>query len=122
MAYHRKPTDPKMLGRARQLRHDATSSERAVWGFVHDRRLEGLRIRRQHPIGPYVADFYCQEAALVLELDGMSHDESAEADAQPTRYLESLGLSVLRISNEDVLRDREAVAIAILRAAGFGPQ
>ena len=115
----KKPTDPNLLNNARQHRNDATSPEHLLWGLVRDRRLQGLKFRRQHPIGPYVADFYCHEAALVLELDGMSHDGRAEADARRTRYLESLGLTVLRISNEDVLRDREAVAIAILRAAGM---
>jgi very-short-patch-repair endonuclease len=114
----KKSSDPNLLSRARQMRHDATSPERALWGLIRDRPLQGLKFRRQHAIGPYVADFYCHEASLVVELDGMSHDGRAEADAQRTRYLESLGLRVVRISNDDVLRDREAVAIAILRAAG----
>jgi very-short-patch-repair endonuclease len=118
MARRKRPSNPPMIERARRLRKDTTIPERFLWGLLRDGRLEGLKFRRQHPIGPFVADFYCHDATLVVEVDGMSHDGRAEADSQRTRYLESQGLRVLRIGNDDILKDREAVAMAILRAAG----
>src|SRR5690242_9709167 len=103
MAEQKKPINPLMIERARQLRRDTTVPERFLWSLLRDGRLAGLKFRRQHPIGPFVADFYCHDAALVVEVDGMSHDGRAVADAQRTSYLESQGLQVLRIGNDDVL-------------------
>ena len=82
-------------------------------------RLARLKFRRQHPIGPFVVDFYCHDVRLVVEVDGMSHDGRGPEDRRRTAFLEGrAGLRVLRVSNDDVLRDPEAVAMAILRAAG----
>jgi very-short-patch-repair endonuclease len=115
----KKPINPLVIGRARRLRKETTVPERILWGLLRDGQLGGLKFRRQHPIGPFLADFFCHEAALIVELDGMSHDGRAEADARRTRSLEGQGLRVLRIGNDDVLKDRAAVALAILRAAGI---
>src|SRR5262249_37325892 len=92
--------------------------ERILWGLLRGGRLGGLKFRRQHPIGPFFADFYCCEAKLVVELDGISHDGRGDADRRRETYLRKSGLTVLRIGNDDVLRDLEAVAMAILKAAG----
>jgi very-short-patch-repair endonuclease len=106
------------IERARQLRHDSTIPERILWGLIHGGRLGGLKFRRQHPIGPFFADYYCHEAKLIVELDGMSHDSRGEADRRREAYMRKSGLTVLRIGNDDVLRDLEAVAMVILKAAG----
>jgi very-short-patch-repair endonuclease len=79
--------------------------------------LLGLKFRRQHPIGPFVADFACPERGLVIELDGSQHLEQRTADAERTRSLESLGFRVLRFWNNQVLRETEAVLATILAAA-----
>jgi very-short-patch-repair endonuclease len=122
MAHPKQPTDPRMIERARQLRRESTIPEHFLWSLLRGGGLAGLKFRRQHPIGPFVADFYCHDVARVVELDGMSHEGRAEADSQRTRYLEGQGMRVLRLTNDDVLNDREAVALAILKAAGVACQ
>jgi very-short-patch-repair endonuclease len=76
------------------------------------RRLDGLKFRRQHPIPPYVADFYCDELKLVIELDGSQHSE--EIDSVRTRALQRQGLFILRFWDNQVLQEIEAVLEAIL--------
>ena len=76
-----------------------TSSEIRVWLYLRRRKLDGWKFRRQHPIGPYVVDFYCPAARLVVELDGDSHDGNKdEYDDRRQAWLESKGYRVLRLS------------------------
>jgi very-short-patch-repair endonuclease len=105
--------------RAKELRHELAPAEQLVWSMLRDRRLGGLKFRRQFPIGPYIADYYCHEAKLVVELDGESHDDRMKEDAERTKYLEAQHLSVFRVQNADVFADLESVAFGILRAAGI---
>jgi len=105
--------------RARQLRRDATVPERILWGVLRGHRLAGLKFRRQHPIGPYFVDFYCHEHQLVVELDGNSHIDRGEEDLRRQRFLQQQGCRVLRVENDDVLKELESVARAISRAAGI---
>jgi len=108
--------------RARQLRRNATGPEKVLWSLLRNGRLAGLKFRGQNPIGSYVADFFCREAALVVEVDGASHDDRVEEDARREAFFtQQQRLRVLRVSNDDVLRDQEAVLIAILIAAGREP-
>jgi very-short-patch-repair endonuclease len=100
---------------ARHLRKNMTDTERFVWARIRYRQLGGFRFRRQAPIGPYVADFVCFEAKLVLELDGGQHAARVEADAERTRWLESQGFRVFRVWNFEVSDDWDAVAEAIGR-------
>jgi very-short-patch-repair endonuclease len=114
---HSKSASQHMRARARQLRANGTLPERLLWRLLRDRRLAGAKFRRQHPIGPYVVDFYCQSRALVVELDGRSHHDRGLEDRQRQDYLETVaGLRVLRLDNDDVLRDRESVVLALVRA------
>ncbi len=104
---------------ARRLRRNATIPERMLWNRLRRGGLAGLKFRRQQPIGPYVVDFFCHEVALVVEVDGRSHDERGKVDYQRDVFLrEQQRLQVLRVSNDDVLKEMEAVLLAILRAAG----
>jgi very-short-patch-repair endonuclease len=112
------PSDD-MIVRARQLRHGGTIPERILWGLLRGGHLAGLKFRRQHPIGPFIVDFYCHESGLIVELDGMSHELRGEQDCQRTRYLEGLGLRVFRVTNDQLLDDSEAVARGIARASGI---
>jgi len=98
----------------------STSPERTLWGLLRDRRLAGAKFRRQHPVGPYVVDFYCQFHRLVVELDGRSHHDRGVPDEQRQHHLESVaGLRVVRIDNDDVLRDPESVILWLLIALGI---
>lgn len=99
--------------RARSLRSTSTNAERKLWKHLRGHQLEGLKFRRQHPIGPYVADFCCLEIGLVIELDGSQHARLTDADARRTAYLGQHGFRVLRFWNPDVLSNVEAVVDAI---------
>ena len=101
------------VSRARSMRKDMTPWERKLWyRFL---RYYDVRFLRQRPIGPFIADFYCASADLVVELDGGGHYEAEQArkDAQRTAYLEGLGLKVLRFSNLDVDKNFYGVCTVI---------
>ncbi|MGO9917482.1 MAG: endonuclease domain-containing protein [Isosphaeraceae bacterium] len=117
---HSKSASDHMRSRARELRANATIPERILWGMLRDRRFAGVKFRRQHPVGPYVVDFYCPSHALVVELDGRSHDDRGTSDRERQNYLENVAhLRVFRISNDDVLRDRESAILGLLKTLGF---
>ena len=91
-----------------------------LWLAVKDRRVAGLKFRRQHPWGPYTLDFYCAEAALVVEVDGGQHAElTAKRDAIRTAHLERQGLKVLRFWNNEVLQNFEGCLQMIVEAASL---
>ncbi|MBT4866883.1 MAG: endonuclease domain-containing protein [Planctomycetaceae bacterium] len=119
MQPRRPPTDKKTLARARELRRDITGPERALWKLLRDRRLRHLKFRRQHPIDCFIVDFYCHSEKLIIEVDGESHAGNGVYDNERTRRLERKGLAVLRIGNDDVLRDPESVLLVIAKAAGI---
>ena len=103
---------------ARELRKKQTPSEAVMWELLRDRRFMNLKFRRQHQVGECVVDFYCDEHKLAVELDGPVHDEARQAKKDKTRdsYLQSLGLTVLRLHNEDFLADPEAALTKIAQA------
>ncbi len=94
-----------------------TDAEIALWSKVRRKQLYGLQFHRQKPIGKYIVDFYCPEAWLVVEIDGGQHytPEGEHNDANRDTYLQSLGLSVLRFSNLDVLRNMDGVMATIVQ-------
>ena len=104
-----------MVDRARTLRQTETPPEELLWLALRNGQIGGMKFRRQHPVGPYVADFYCHSAKLVVEVDGMSHEEKIAKDMAKSKYLELQGLRVLRVTNEDVMRDLDAVTREIAR-------
>jgi very-short-patch-repair endonuclease len=106
------------IQRARQLRADDTTPEARLWTALRDRRLGGWKWRRQVPRGPFILDFFCPEARLVIEVDGGRHAETIDYDAQRTAYLERDGLRVLRFWNSAVLTNRDGVCLTILAACG----
>lgn len=101
--------------RARQLRNQATDAERHLWRHLRREQLAGYKFRRQFPLGPYIVDFICVSARLVLELDGGQHLETQAYDAARTLEIEARGYRVLRLWNDDVLLRTEAVLEVILR-------
>jgi len=74
-----------------------------------------LRFRKQHPVGPFVADFYCPAAKIVIEIDGAVHNERQDVDGRRDAYLRSLGLTVIRVPAAEVLADPEGVADGLYR-------
>jgi very-short-patch-repair endonuclease len=103
-----------MVKRARRLRSNPTATERVLWGRLRQRRLGGLKFRRQVPMGPYVLDFLCLRHRLVVEADGPFHD--AERDAIRDAWLEAKGFRVLRFRNLDIHNSPGLVADRILAA------
>jgi very-short-patch-repair endonuclease len=101
---------------ARALRRNATDAESRLWTALRDRRLAGYKFRRQHPIGPFIADFACMTHRLVIEADGGQHDANAAADARRTAWLAPRGWRVLRFWNNDILANTEGVIETILAA------
>ena len=102
--------------RARRLRRDQTEAETQLWELLRAGRLEGWKWRRQSPVGPFIVDFLCLEAWVVVELDGGVHAEQVEYDARREAYLRRHGLQVLRFRNAQVSEDRERVSWTILSA------
>jgi very-short-patch-repair endonuclease len=103
---------------ARRLRRDMTDAERTIWNDLRAHRLNGASFRRQKPIGPYIVDFICETANLIIEIDGGQHYEppGIEKDAQRDRYLAFEGYNVLRFSNHDVLTNKAGVLETITTA------
>lgn len=114
---------PAMLSRCRELRKNATDAENLLWQLLRDRQLEGLKFRRQHPLGGYILDFYCHEERLAIELDGSGHLETDQArrDEQRTKDLAALGVRVIRFWNHDVLGNPQGALLAILSAVEGDP-
>jgi very-short-patch-repair endonuclease len=100
------------LKRAKRLRRDMTDAERKLWSALRGSRLDGAKFRRQQPIGPFVADFVCQQHRLIVEADGGQHSGSA-TDQRRTVFLESKGYRVLRFWNNDILSNLDGVAEVI---------
>ena len=92
----------RMVEIARELRREPTASEALLWEALRGRGLHGHKFRRQQPIGAFVVDFYCDEAALIVEIDGPIHRQQRAADQERQHILEALGLRVLRVAAEQV--------------------
>jgi very-short-patch-repair endonuclease len=101
--------------RARELRTTSTEAERLLWSKLRDRRLDGYKFRRQHPVGPFFAHFACVEAKLIVEVDGGQHfdAEAQAADERRTATLARHGFHVLRFSNREMLLETDAVMSVI---------
>ena len=105
--------------RAQVLRAEPTPAERLMWQMLRGGRLEGIKFRRQSPIGIFIADFHCRELNLVIELDGQIHDDRRQSahDENRDSYLRSLGCTILRFSNREIFENTEAVLSKILETA-----
>lgn len=85
------------------MRQALTPQERLFWSDVANRTFFGLKFRKQHGVGGYIVDFYCSDRSLIIEIDGDCHASNPEYDTERARYLSSLGYTVLRYTNRDVL-------------------
>jgi very-short-patch-repair endonuclease len=116
-------TSTKLRVRSRTLRRNLTDAERIIWYGVRAHRLNGASFRRQAPIGPFIVDFVCHDARLIVEIDGAQHFEAdhEKRDARRDEYLRDLGYRVLRFNNHDVMTNRQGVLEAISTALGASP-
>ena len=109
------PTNyPERREPARRLRRILTDPERRLWSRLRGRNLEGLKFRRQFPVGPFFADFCCLEKRLIVEVDGSQHADTLEEDQARTLYMKEQGFNVIRFWNNEVLKSIDAVCEQIL--------
>jgi very-short-patch-repair endonuclease len=103
------------IARRRELRSNLTRAEAVLWANLKNSNLDGKKFRRQHGIGPYIADFYCPECRVIIELDGAGHYDvlARERDDLRTRFLTNLGMRVMRFENCQVMENLERVLEAI---------
>ena len=99
---------------ANYLRKHQTPAERKLWSALRNRQIENIKFRRQHPIGKYIVDFYCDSQKLVIEIDGETHVERREYDQERTKYLQLHKYRVIRFTNSEVLQNLEQVVLQIL--------
>jgi very-short-patch-repair endonuclease len=106
----RKQGEYRVTQKARSLRQNMTKAEVILWMHLRKRAMKGARFRRQHPIGPYIADFACPNSKLIVEVDGATHSsEQLAYDTRRTKYLESEGWTVLRVTNTDIYENIDGV-------------
>ena len=101
---------PEYKQRRQELRNNMTEPEKRLWSVLRNKQL-GVKFRRQHGIGHYIADFYSPEIRLVIELDGDSHfhQDAIQYDALRDEYMRALGIVVIRLLNQDVMCNFDAV-------------
>jgi type I restriction enzyme R subunit len=105
------------IDKARELRQTPTEAEQAAWRLLRGLRSRGFKFRRQHPVGPYIADFCCSELRLIVELDGSVHGQPSQArsDARRDAHLKSMGYGVLRLPNGIVLQAPDLFVQEVVR-------
>ena len=120
--------EPHQFKYARQLRRDMTKAEKVLWEHLRARRFMDLKFRRQHPILEFIADFYCHKLKLIVEVDGKYHeeDDATYYDSERTKEMKRYGYSVVRFSNERILKNIDEVLVElkefVARLKGTSPQ
>jgi very-short-patch-repair endonuclease len=101
----------------KKLRNNATSAEAALWNLLKNKKLNGLKFRRQHSLGNYIVDFYCSSIKLIIELDGNPHGSYSQIEKDKTRdeFLINMGYKILRFENRFVFQDPDFVLEEILK-------
>ena len=105
-----------LLKFARRMRKVPTDAEYTLWQMLRSRRLDGMKFRRQEPLGPYICDFVCHTRKLIVEADGWQHEGSVR-DLERDRYFETQEYRTIRFSNAEILEETDAVALRIIEAA-----
>src|SRR5690606_11095100 len=101
---------------AREMCQEPTKAEDILWSYLRDRRLSGYKFRRQHAVDSCILDFYCPASQLAVEVDGPIHGRTAIEDAERDSVLATYGIRVLRVRNEEIFEDIQAVLTAIRTA------
>lgn len=107
--YQRRCTSQIIQQRAQMLCQEMTEAEQILWKRLRNRRLDGLKFRRQHPLGQFIVDFYCPAVKLIVEVDGEVHQTQQSYDQARTDHLEASGYRLVRFTNQTVKEDTEAV-------------
>ena len=102
--------------RAEEMRENPTEAEKTLWNVINNKKL-GFKFRQQHIINRFIVDFYCIEKSLAIELDGSIHDKQQEHDAERDNLLNSLGVNILRFSNECIINKLDSVINLIIEKA-----
>jgi len=105
----------KLTKFAKQLRKNSTNAEDLIWSRLRARRLQGIKFRRQQPIGTYIVDFASFEKRIVIEIDGGHHKKNKEKDVRRDQYLTKNGFTVLRFWNNDVFENLDGILEVIRR-------
>jgi very-short-patch-repair endonuclease len=108
--------DRRLLKFARRMRHEPSPAEQIMWKLLRHHQLAGFRFRRQHPLPPYILDFYCSAARLVVEVDGETHFGQEQYDLDREAHLNDRGLRVMRFWNTQVFDESESVLEAVYAA------
>jgi very-short-patch-repair endonuclease len=111
----RRNRTPLFKARSRELRADQNIAETILWESLRNGKLKGFKFRRQYPISSYILDFYCATAALVVELDGSSHEGREEYDSVRDAWLKTQGLFVIRCPNQEVYENLDELVELIWR-------
>ena len=114
------PTLPRDT--ARKLRRDQTEAEQKLWSRLRRHQMKGLQFRRQHPIGPFFADFVCLETKLIIEVDGSQHADQTIRDDSRSEFLRDAGYTVLRFWNYEVIGEIDQVVERIAKALESVPR
>jgi adenine-specific DNA-methyltransferase len=101
---------------AKEMRKKMPDAEILLWKLLRNRSIAGAKFRRQHPVGRYILDFYCDEQKLAIELDGSQHVDQSDYDQRRDAYLDTLDIRVLRFWNNQMLQETEAVLEVIYLA------
>ncbi len=119
MPYPNEPTYPtqRAMDNSAKLRADTTPPEQVLWAHLKNRRLGSFKFRRQHPIGSFVADFYCDEVKLVVELDSSYHSGRQKQDAERDDWMNSQSIAVLRVTASQLAKNKDGVLSEILLTA-----
>ena len=101
---------------ARILRKDQTKAEKIIWELLRNRKFMDLKFRRQHVIEGFVLDFYCHELRLGLEIDGSVHLKKKEYDALRQNIIESEGITIIRIANNEITKDKKSILVKLKKS------
>jgi len=105
----------KITTNARELRKNCTPAEKILWDHLRNRQLHGQKFRRQHPIPPFIVDFYCSQIDLIIEVDGEIHNYQQDQDQSRQEWLVENGYKVIRFTNDQVFNQLDWVLREIIK-------
>ncbi len=108
-------TLPYVIALAREQRMHLTESEKILWFYLQNKKLDGFRFRCQHPVYRYILDFYCHEVQLAIEVDGRIHHQQKDYDEYRDTFLKNIGITTIRFDAEDVINNTSHIVNEILK-------
>jgi len=115
--YNKRYSPKYIVELAQKFRNNMTPAEKVLWLKLNNKQVNGLKFRKQHPIDRYIADFYCHEIGLIIEIDGEIHENQKEYDENRNNYLSAGNYTVLRFSNDDIIHSLNDVLYTISKCA-----